>query len=356
MKKINVLITALTLSLLFTACKKDDAKPEDTPKTTTGVYVLNQGTFNGNNTTLTYYDFGTKVATTDFYKNVNGSGLGDTGNDMLIYGGKLYIVMNVSSYLEVAEASSAKSIKKIQLKNSSSQPLVPRNIISFKNHVFVSCWDGSVQVIDTTTLEITKSIKVGANPEQMAIYGNELYVTNSGGITPGFDSTISVVDLNTLTETSKIVVGTNPTTITADNAGNIYVGYIGNYGNIHPGLAKVNASSKQVVKRSETEVSSLHLYNNRLYAIAGNFGAQKLSILNTADLSVTGGTFITDGTTITTPYGFNIDETSGDVYVNDALDYQSPGVVYCFDKDGKKKFSFPVNPGINPAKEVFVRK
>ncbi len=76
----------------------------ETPKVTTGVYVLNEGLLTNDNTTLTYYDFGTGTATTDYYANVNGSGLGDTGNDLLLYGGKMYIVVNESSYLRIADA------------------------------------------------------------------------------------------------------------------------------------------------------------------------------------------------------------------------------------------------------------
>lgn len=353
MKKRNVLIAVTTLALFFISCKKDDVNPGDTPAPVAGVYVLNQGLYGANNTTLTFYDFSTGAATTDFYKNINGSGLGDTGNDMLIYGSKLYIVMNVSSYLEVAEAATARSLKKIEMKNPLSQPLTPRSIVFYKNNVFVSCWDGSVQVIDTTTLEITGTIQVGANPEQMVVSGDNLYVANSGGITLDYDSTVSVIDLNTLTETSKIVVGTNPTTITADNSGNLYVGYAGNYNDIKPGLAKVSTSSNSVIKNSDTEVTGLHFYNNKLYAIAGSFGAQKMSILSDADLAVS-ATFITDGTAVTTPYGFGIDESNGDIYVTDAVDYQSPGVVFCFDKTGKKKFSFSVNPGINPFKVAII--
>ena len=59
---------------------------------------------------LTYYDFATGTQTTDFFRNVNGFGLGDTGSDFIIYGGKMYIVMNVSGYVAVANSVTAKFI------------------------------------------------------------------------------------------------------------------------------------------------------------------------------------------------------------------------------------------------------
>ncbi len=64
----------------------------------------------------------------------------------------------------------------------------------------------------------------------MAISGNNLYVSNTGGFSASYDSTVSVIDLISLTETGKITVGINPGSIAADNSGNIYVACTGNYG------------------------------------------------------------------------------------------------------------------------------
>lgn len=356
MKKIRISLLFIASTLLIISCKKDDAKPQEIPKITTGVYVLSEGLYGNNNSTLTYYSTANNTPTTDFYKNVNGSGLGDSGNDMIIYGSKLYVVMNVSSYLEVADASSAKSIKKIDLKSASSNPLIPRYVVAYKNNVFVSCWNGTVAVIDTATLAISKFITVGANPEQMAVSGTNLYVTNSGGITPGYDSTVSVINLNTLTETAKIKVVKNPNSITSDDAGNIYVGCTGNYASVKAKLVKVNTTTNTITKSADTAVGKIRFYNGLLYATGGYLGSPNVRTLNTNDFSATSPNFVTDGSTIAVAYALNIDNTTGNVYVGDAVDYVSPGMVYCFDKTGKKKFSFSVAPGSNPNTVVFIQK
>ena len=57
----------------------------------------------------------------------------------------------------------------------------PENIVAAGGNVFVSSTDGTVAVIDTTTLTITKFIKVGSNPAQMVVAGDNLYVSNTGG-------------------------------------------------------------------------------------------------------------------------------------------------------------------------------
>lgn len=356
MKQFRFSLLAMTLIVTFFSCKKDDnpAPAPEKPKITEGVYVLNEGNFNGNNTTLTYYNFLLSNPVTDIYKNVNGNGLGDSGNDMIIYGSKLYIVMNVSSYLEVADASTTKSIKKIDFKKD-GKAISPRSVVAYNNKVFVSSWDGTIAVIDTASLAIEKFIAVGKNPEQMIITGNKLFVCNSGGITPGYDSTVSVIDLNTLTETTKVKVGTNPTAITTDNAGNIFVVCTGNYGSIAPKLVKMDINTNTITKSLLTSLSKLRFYKGTIYA-TGGYGFPFVQKINPADLTIASANFVTDGTAIITPYALNIDETTGDVYIGDAKDYMSSGSVFCFDNTGKLKFKFSTAPGLLPNTVVFYKK
>lgn len=346
--KTRFLIIAVSTLFVFNSCTKDDLPPVNIPEVTGGVYVLNEGSFNGNNTTLSYYSFATQTPVTDFYQNTNGSGLGDTGNDMLLYGGKLYIVMNVSSYVEVADARTAKSLKKIKFEQDGGVARQPRYAVGHKNKVLVSSYDGTVAVIDTSNLTVEKWIEVGTNPEGVVASGDRLYVANSGGLSAELDSTISVIDLTTYTELQKITVGVNPGAITADNSGNVYVACTGNYANIGPKLVKVSTASNTVVASADTAVGKLKFYNGLLYTTGGYLGSANVRTLNTNDFSQTSPNFVTDGTSITNPYGININIENGDVYVTDSKNYSTAGEVFCFDKNGKKKFSFSVSPGLNP--------
>jgi len=150
----------------------------------------------------------------------------------------------------------------------------------------------------------------------------------------------------------------NPRKIAADDNGNLYVVATGNYGSVKSKLVKVNASTEAVTFSADSAVSDIKVYKNQLFAI-NDFGYTGLSsnvrMLSTTNFANVGSSFITDATVITTPYGFNIDESNGDVYVTDAKDYVSTGVVFCFDKTGKKKFSFSVSPGVNPNTVLFLR-
>jgi YVTN family beta-propeller protein len=354
MKKIKLSLTVIAL-LIIASCKKSSNTPTTPVRVTTGVYSLNQGNYGQNNTTLTYYDFGTGVSTTDYYKATNSFGLGDTGSDFIIYGGKMYIVMNVSGNVAVTDALTAKFIDTVSFIQSGVNK-GPENIVGYGSNVFVSSTDGTVSVIDTTTLAITKSITVGSNPAQMAISGTNLYVSNTGAFNSNFiyDSTVSVINLGTLTETTKITVGTNPGSMAADVSGNIYVACTGDYASIAPSIVKVNTTTNTVTKSADTAVGIVRFYNNNLYVTGGYLGSANVRVLSTTDFSAVKTNFVSDGTTITTPYGLDIDNATGDVYVGDAKDYTSSGTVFCFDKTGTKKFSFSTNPTASPVRVALI--
>lgn len=355
MKKNKLSFAACVITIFLFSCSKNNtpAPPPTPPKVTTGVFVLNQGSYGANNTTLTYYDFAAGTQTTDFFKNVNGFGLGDTGSDFIIYGSKMYIVMNVSGYVAVANGITAKFIDTISFKNAGLNR-GPENIVAAAGNIFVSSTDGTVAVIDTTSLAITKFITVGSNPAQMVVTNDILYVSNTGGFSASFDSTVSVIPLNTLSELARIVVGINPGSITTDNAGNIYVECTGNYTTVKPRLVKISINSS-TLQSVDSTFGTLQYYGGNLLTTGGSLGAANVGLFNTSTLASVRSSFITDGTVIANPYGLDIDPATGDVYVGDAKDYSSPGEVFCFDKTGKKKFSFSVAPGISPYKTVLVQ-
>ena len=97
--KINVLLMIL-LPLLGASCNRPGPEPEPQPQPDAyakGLFILNEGLFQMNNSTLSYYDFTTGEFTENIFLDVNHRGLGDVGNDLQQYGSKLYIVVNNSN-------------------------------------------------------------------------------------------------------------------------------------------------------------------------------------------------------------------------------------------------------------------
>lgn len=132
----------------FTACDDDDENLSQPSSNDNVVYVLNNGSYDNNNSSLSSIDF-TDGSTYFFqYAAVNGRNLGDTGQDALRYGGKIYIAMYGSNVIEVVDGKTLKSVKTIQ--PESGKPGSPRALAAADGKVYVSLYDGYVAKIDTT--------------------------------------------------------------------------------------------------------------------------------------------------------------------------------------------------------------
>ncbi|MDB5201151.1 MAG: YncE family protein [Ferruginibacter sp.] len=359
MKK-NLFVMLVAASLAFQSCKKDDAPVSPVLPPASGAYVLSEGSFGGNNTKLGFYNLTSSAFSGDYFlqQNPGAAGLGDTGNDMIIYGGKLYIVMNVSSQVTVLNAATGALLKRIDVLNGAVKRQ-PRYAVGTKGKVYVSAFDGTVNVIDTNLLNITKVIPVGPNPEGIATTGNYLYVANSGGLNATPDSTVSVIDLGTELEVKKIKVGVNPNKIAVNSAGDVYVSAYGIFGSatVTAGISVINSTTntlKATLPAASFQYTHIRISGDIAY-LYNTYGAPGIKLYNTATNTVVRNEFVTDGTVIQATYGVDIDEQNGDVYVSDAKNYFSSGALVCFTSAGVKKFSISIAPGINPNKVLLKR-
>ncbi|WP_158799738.1 YncE family protein [Pedobacter sp. L105] len=361
--KLKSILFSLALAAVFSSCRKDKTIGPDNQSIAAvrkGLYILNQGSFNSNNSTLSYYDYDTKALVPDQFFTANNRGLGDTGNDAEVYGSKLYIVVDVSNTLEVVDAKTAKSIKQISFVNGTTGRQ-PRNIVFNQNKAYVSSYDGTVAVIDTASLTVEQYITVGRNPEKMAITNGKLYVANSGGLSyPNYDKTVSVIDLTTKTVTKTITVTENPNGVAADKYGNVYILSFGNYADVSPAMTIIDSKTDVVTKTFADFNGNVMSINGDYLYIAGNAydatgnASSYVKLFNVKTVSVEKANFITDGTVITTAYGINADPFTGEVFVTDAKNYSTNGEVFCFSSAGVKKYS--LTTGINPGNVTFINK
>lgn len=354
----NLLIATALISGLAACTKdRDEPTPIDQPAERAGLYVLNEGNINANNSTLTYYNYSSKATVADQFNVANNVKIGDTGNDAQVYGSKLYITVNVSSTVEVVDAKTAKSVKRVSIVNGTTARQ-PRYVVFNKNKAFISCYDGTVAVMDTATLAIEKYITVGRNPEQMVVSNGKLYVANSGGLDAytavGPDKTVSVIDLSTLTEIKKIAVPANPINIAADSYGDVYVISYGTDYPAKPLLTVINNSTDAVKASNSIDAgyaSSFVINGDLAYYLTDK---NVVKVYNVKAEGVAKDNFVTDGTSFTTGYELAVDGQTGEVFVTDAKDYASNGSLTAFDKNGKKKYS--ITTGINPGAIVFINK
>ncbi len=346
------LSSLFVLSLLLFACDKDENQPTVTETLDNGILVLCEGLFQQNNSSLSWIDLSNEAVNTDFFTSQNGRFLGDTGNDMKVYGSKIYIIVNNSNTVEVINKKDGKSIKQISMTNGAAAKQ-PRSITFYNGKAFVTCYDGFVDVIDTTSLTISQRIPVGSNPEGLAISNGKLFVSNSGGLNyPAVDSTISIIDLASYTELDRIVVGKNPGAVQVDSEGDVYVIARGNYGTIPSRMVRINSQTNAVEQTFTFDASGMALMQDYFLISFYNYSTQtsEIRLFNTLSETLENNNFIsTSG--LTTLYGIQYNPVSDKIYCLDAMNYTNSGYVRQYTSAGVFEKSYHV--GLNPSKLVF---
>ena len=332
---------------------------EDDPEqqlevTSSQVFILNEGAYQGNDAGITLYDAEEKaVVTEDLFLAANGRQLGDTGQDILADGDDLFVSVYGSSYV-------ARLNRKGELQCSrafTAEEGQPRYLAVDATHLYVTLYSGNVAVLDRSTLTLQKLIAVGANPEGMAVLDGRLYVANSGW---GNDQTVSVIDLATGECVQTIACAVNPQqlVVIGDKLFLFAYGpYDENWSCPYP-VQQVNAEEGTV-----TDVT---------YAARGTqMGYDKLLLLSSEtdwSTGTTTNTFFTYDVTIgklseavpfadapaalftSSIYMMECNPYTGEVYIG-VSDFVSAGTVYRFSATGYLLDTF--RTGINPSQAAF---
>ena len=336
-----------------------------------GFFLLNEGNMGSNKATLDYFDYATGVYTRNIFAERNPGvalELGDVGNDLGIYGSRLYAVINCSNLIEVMDVETARHIVEIPLPNC-------RYIAFDGGYAYVSSYAGAVEFdpeyrrgyvakIDTVTLQVVDTCGVGYQPEEMAVVDGRLYVANSGGyMAPDYDLTVSVIDLATFEVCNEIEVAPNLHQVKIGGDGMLYISSRGDYYGHQSSTWVVDPSTDEVVRELQLlQNSDMAVYGDSLYVISHSWSNVSLdystgyAVFDTREGITVTRNFVTDGTEeeITTPYCIAVNPSNGDIFLTDAKDHVTPGRIHCYGQDGVRKWS--ATTGDIPGHIVFTRK
>jgi len=301
-----------------------------------GLYILCEGNMGSNKARLDYMNLESGEYYSNWYGAMNPKQikeLGDVGNDIQQYGGRLYAVINCSHKIEVMDLK-ARHIGQVDIPNC--------RYMAFKGgKAYVSAYVGSIAdpellgsvfEIDTATLEIKREVKVGHQPDQLCIVEDKLYVCNSGGyLTNQYDSTVSVIDLASFTEVEKIPVGLNPTRIKADNNGRLWIACQGNYSNVKPQVVVLD--NYNIVNRFEISCLCLQIQGNYVYIL--DHSRKQVDIISISSYACSKSPI--DISNYENPYGLLV--TDDAVFVTDAKNYVSSGVLHCYNHTGEERWN-----------------
>ncbi len=337
--KILIGFWLLALSFwLLTSCRKDEVIYPTIGNDVTnevregGLYVLCEGNMGSNKARLDYMNLKTGTYYSNWYGSQNPKQmkeLGDVGNDIQAYGHRLYAVINCSHKVEVMDRKS-RHIGQVDIPNC-------RYLAFHGDKMYVSAYVGSIAdadllgsvfEVDTATLSITREVKVGHQPDELCIVDDKLYVVNSGGyLTNRYDSTVSVIDLSSFTQIQQITVGLNPTRIRVDDQNHLWVCCQGNYGTVKPEVVVTDGNT--ILKRIATPCANISVYGSTAYVIDNE--QKTLKTISTIDYALSSFTF-----QILPSFEnlYGLLATSDALYLTDAKNYVSSGVLYCYSYDG----------------------
>lgn len=383
-KKSIYTIMTLLMATAVGGCRHDELVVpteydiiNDTPDPATkirGFYLVNEGNMGSNKCTLDYFDYFTGLYARNFYAERNPTvikELGDVGNDIGIYGSKLYVVVNCSHKVEVLDSRTGIRLGQVDIPNC-------RYVRFYRGKAYVSSYVGPVLIdpdaprgavyeVDTTSLHVTRKVSVGYQPEEMEVVDDYMYVANSGGYrVPNYDNTVSVIQMVDFKQVQQIPVGINLHRLRKDRYNKLWVTSRGDYQS-RPSRLYVLDKRKGYNQMVVTDtlpfgVSNMAIRGDSLYFYSTEWNNYTQSntitygIVDVRTKKLVSDNFITDGTEkeITIPYGIAIHPETGDILVTDAKNYVSSGTLYCFDSKGRRKWS--VRTGDIPAHMTFLKR
>jgi len=357
MKKINLkhgLFLFLSLSIIIVSCEKDDNTISGIYSD--GVFITNEGTFGAGNGSVSFYSYNGDTVVNNIFKTVNNRSLGDVVQSLTIFNNKAYIVVNASNKIEVVTNHDFIEYGVI------SDLASPRYFTGInKNKAYVSQWgeEGAIKVIDIITLEVTKTIEVGAGPEHLIYHNNNVYVANSGGY--GLDNTISVINPSTDEVIKTITLeGDSPRDFTVDANGDLWVlcyGYVeydySNYPDVTilsetaSKLIRINPTTNEVAQTItisenqhptclESDRSKTNLY------FGGGFGYQGIYKMAITETTVPSSPILDKYF-----YGFNINPETGNIFATETPSFTANGTLWRYTEDGTELGSYEAGIGPN---------
>jgi hypothetical protein len=324
-----------------------------------GLFVVNEGNFMYDNSTLSYYLIDSMKVLNNLFERVNGLPLGDVAQSMTIRNGLGYIVINNSGKVYVIDVNNFK------VKGKITGLVSPRyiHIISDTKAYITDLYAKAITIVNPKTLQITGSISVNnfeteyyQHPtEQMVQLGNRLFVNCWS-----YDNKILVIDTEKDIVVDSLEVISQPKSMVLDRFNKLWVlsdgGAEGNpYAYEKPGLTRIDPETMEIEK-----IFLFDLNDNPLsVCLNGTKDTLFLIDRNIWKMPVNATKF-PEEPFIKSPYGSNtiggyyslaVDSVNSDVYVSDAVDNVQHGFVYRYTSMGVPVDTFSV--GVIPGAIVF---
>lgn len=331
----NLLIAAAVLT--FSSCKKDSNVEVET-ENYKGVIVVNEGAFGKSNGSVGIYKPGDKTYF-DAFKKANDRPIGDVVQSLTMIGDHVFIAVNNSNKIEVLKKNDFKAAATIST-------VSPRYILEVgTGRAYVSnLYSNSIKILNTNGMSITGNIDINHNSDQLAISGNEVFVST-------FDNKIMVVNtakdsltdsISTTSGLSKVInAGSGKLAVLCTGIVDWNTGSVIEKGKIHIIATDSNNIEKSIDLDNGSYGGSMvySAQTGMLYFSLGNNVIYKMTMEGVVSEFVT----LEAGRSV---YGLTYNSSTSELYIMDAGDFSSAGKVMVYSMTAAKLFEF--SAGIAP--------
>lgn len=333
--------TVVSFSLFTASCSSDDDSPVNPQdEYTDGFFVLNEGNFGASNASVSFVGNDGSVEN-DIFQSVNGSGLGDVAQSMLLDDDRAYIVVNGSNTIEVVNRYTFESIGTI-----STGLMNPRYMVIENGKGYVSNWgdptnpdDDFIAVINLSALNISTTISVKEGPEKMLDANGKIYVAHAGGY--GTGNSVSIINTSSdIVETTN-QVGDLPNSLVEVN-GVVYILCSGK-----PAWTGEETSGGLYMIDSDGALIALFQYTgsehpSQLVEDQGNLYYTIDNQIFSIDLNLTSPSLLFTATTQGGIYAFEVEDNK--VFIGDPVDFISDGKLLIYSLTGNLENTLSVGP------------
>lgn len=311
--------------------------------TTQGVFIACEGNFMYGNGALSFYHTGNKEISNQVYYARNNVPLGDVVQSLARFEDQLFIVVNNSGKIIVADA------KTVEHKGSITGLTSPRYIHFISdNKAYISDLHSNVlNIFDSETLTVTGTVDLGGHTsERMVQIGNFLYISHWS-----YGKTILVVDITTDEMVAEIEVPLQPKDLVVDSNNMLWILSDGGYegspsGDEVPAISRIDPETQtieQIYRFQPGDVPS-NLTSNRngdtIYFLNRHVYKMHIESRHLPDTA-----FIEGDDELF--YHLASDPVTDEIYIANAIDYTQDAIIYRYSQDGKLIDQF--KSGINPS-------
>ncbi len=350
-KVLSAVISLALLSVLFTftACEKEEEDPGGDGEITAakGVLILNEGTFNFGNASLSLYDPETGMLDNQVFLQRSGRALGDVAQSLSSIGSELYIVVNHSATIEVLGLDSLQYLTSINLPGSPRRLVERESGTALVSHLY----NNKIDEVDLTSYTKSNSFPrtcevdtINCGNEQLLIWQDKLLVSNYDA------NAVFVHELDDLSTYTRIEVSANVNSMQL--VGDLlYVLCDGNYGQEPAMLYQIDLPSGEmayqiVVGSLGDRATNLFDTGREFLYIQGDVYRQSYDLTQSPERLV-------DAAPGQVLYGVAVDPEGERLYVADAIDYVQTGVVLVYDYASLSPID-TLRTGVIPSRFLFL--